>query len=325
MKLSKKKLLTLYTNLIRTRAFDELFVRRLSEGNLLGFYHPAEGGEAPGVGACSFLRDDDFIWAHLRGHGIPHALSKGTDIKYYLAEHTGKSTGSCGGMSTFHSIDVEHGIYGAAGTIGSGFPVSVGWGLAAKKNDQGQVVVSCFGDGTSNRGTLHESFLMAANWKLPIVWVCENNGLSIFVSADSAHPTEDIAALAHGYGMPAVVVDGQDVVAVAEAVSAAVEEARKGKGPSFIECKCLRFCSHAIGIPDITDCEIRTEECIEELRTRDPIRLCREKLMEQGILTQEDVERIDSEAAAEVKAAEQFADESPVAEPSVFDELLYAK
>jgi pyruvate dehydrogenase E1 component alpha subunit len=104
MKLSKKKLLTLYTNLVRTRAFDEMFVKRLAEGKLLGFYHPADGGEAPGVGACSFLRDDDFIWPHLRGHGIPHMLSKGIDIKYYLAEHTGKSTGLCRGVSTFHSV-----------------------------------------------------------------------------------------------------------------------------------------------------------------------------------------------------------------------------
>jgi pyruvate dehydrogenase E1 component alpha subunit len=277
------------------------------------------------VGACSFLRDDDFICPDLRGHGIPHMLSKGIDIKYYLAEHTGKSTGLCRGVSTFHSVDPDHGLYGYAGTLGSGFPVSVGWGWAAQKNGREQVVVSCFGDGTSNRGTLHESFLMAANWKLPVVWVCENNGLGMFVSVDDAHPQQDIASLADGYGMPSVVVDGQDVVAVCEAVTASVERARKGKGPSFVECKCLRFCPHAIGIPDIVDCETRTPECIAELRERDPIRLCREKLFEQGILTQKDVERIEQEADAEVEAAEKFADESPQTDPSVLEELLYAK
>ena len=190
MKLNKKQQITLYTNLVRAKAFDEMFVRWLSEGKLLGFYHSSEGAEAPGVGACSFLRKDDFLWPHIRGHGIPHMLSKGIDIKYYLAEHVGKSTGMCGGMSTFHSCDPEHGLFGWSGSIGSGFPVTVGYGLAAKKNGKEQVVVSCFGDGTSNRGTLHESFLMAANWKLPVVWVCENNGLSIFVPFERHHPVE---------------------------------------------------------------------------------------------------------------------------------------
>ncbi len=325
MKLENEHLLKLYTNLVRARAFDVLFVRMLSEGKLLGFYHPSEGGEAPGVGACSFLRDDDIIWPHIRGHGLPHMISKGIDPKYYLAEHTGKSTGSSGGMSSFHGFDAEHGLYGFAGTIGSGFPVSVGFGLSAKKNGQGQVVVSCFGDGTSNRGTLHESFLSAANWKLPIVWVCENNGLGMFMPVERAHPVQDIADLAHGYGMPGVVVDGQDVIAVTETVSAAVERARAGNGPSLIECKCLRFCPHAIGMPDVAGSELRTEEEIAELRKRDPIKLCREKLLENGILTQEDVDRIDRETAAEVEAAEKFAIDSPLPDPSAFDQMLYAE
>ncbi len=325
MKLGKEQLITLYTNLVRARAFDRLFVRFLSEGKLLGFYHPCEGGEAPGVGACSFLREDDIIWPHIRGHGLPHMISKGVNPKYYLAEHTGKSTGFCGGMSSFHSIDVEHGLYGFAGTIGSGFPVSVGFGLSAKKNGRGQVVVSCFGDGTSNRGTLHESFLSAANWKLPIVWVCENNGLGMYVPVERAHPVQDIADLAHGYGMPGVVVDGQDVVAVAEAVMVAVNRARKGDGPSLIECKCLRFCPHAIGMPDMVGSRVRTEEEIDELRKRDPIKLYRDNLLRSGMLTQEDVERIDSAAEAEIEAAEKFSNDSPLPDPSTFDRLLYAE
>lgn len=324
MKLEKEHLLKLYINLVKTRAYDQLFVRMLTEGKLLGFYHPAEGGEAPGVGACSFLRKDDYIWPHLRGHGLPHMIGKGIDPKYYLAEHTGKSTGCCGGMSSFHSFDSEKGLLGFAGTIGSGFPVSVGLGLAAKKNGRGQVMVSCFGDGTSNRGTLHESFLSAANWKLPIVWVCENNGIGMYMPVEKAHPVQDIADLAHGYGMPGVVVDGQDVVAVAEAVNAAVERARRGDGPSLIECKCLRFCPHAIGMPDMVGTEVRTEEEIAELRKRDPINLYRGKLLDTGILTQEDVQRIDREVAAETEAAEEFANQSPLPEPSVFDQLLYA-
>ncbi|MBU2550124.1 MAG: thiamine pyrophosphate-dependent dehydrogenase E1 component subunit alpha [Proteobacteria bacterium] len=325
MSFAREQLITLYTNLVRTRAFDELFVKRLSEGRLLGFYHPAEGGEAPGVGACSFLRPDDYLFPHLRGHGLPHMISKGADPKYYLAEHTGKATGCCGGVSTFHGIDTEFGLMGAAGTVGSCFPVTVGWGLAAKMNKTGQVAVCCFGDGTSNRGTFHECALMANNWKLPVVFVCENNGIGMFVPAAKAHPVEDIASLAQGYGMPGVVADGQDVIAVAEAVQAAVERARAGKGPSMVELKCHRFCSHAVGIPDYRNADLRTPEEIDELRKRDPVRLCREKLLEQGILTPEDVERIDREAEDEVAAAEKFADESPIAEPVGLDELLYAK
>jgi acetoin:2,6-dichlorophenolindophenol oxidoreductase subunit alpha len=324
MKLDKKKLITLYSNLVRSRAFDRLFVSRLTEGKLLGFYHPAEGGEAPGVGACSFLKKDDIIWPHIRGHGLPHMIAKGIDVKHYLAEHSGKATGMCNGMSTFHLYDEEFGVYGWAGAIGSNFPVSVGWGLAAQKNKRKQVVVSCFGDGTSNRGTLHEAFLTAASWKLPIVWLCENNGISLFVPADNTHPKEDIASLADGYGMPAAVVDGQDVVAVAEAVGVAVERARKGKGPSFIEAKCLRFGPHAIGIPDMVDSKERSAKEIDELRKRDPVDLCRNKLMEQGILTQKEVDRIDKETAVETAEAEKFADESPIPDPAVFDEYLYA-
>ncbi|MEW6265968.1 MAG: thiamine pyrophosphate-dependent dehydrogenase E1 component subunit alpha [Thermodesulfobacteriota bacterium] len=326
MALTKEQLLTLYTNLVRTRAFDQTFVRRLTEGKLLGFFHPADGGEAPGVGACSFLRKDDFLYPHIRGHGLPHMISKGADPKLYLAEHTGKSTGLCLGLSTFHGVAPELGLMGVAGTIGSGFPVSVGLGLAAKKNGRQQVVVCCFGDGTSNRGTLHEAFLMAANWKLPVVWVCENNGVGMFVPVKDSHPVEDIASLAQGYGMPSAVVDGQDVMAVAEAVMLAVQRAREGKGPSMIEAKCHRFCPHAIGIPDYKGAELRTEAEIKELREKyDPIMLCEKKLLAQGALTQEDIDRIKAAAAAEVAAAEKFADESPVTDPAIMNNLIYAR
>ncbi|MBI5445272.1 MAG: thiamine pyrophosphate-dependent dehydrogenase E1 component subunit alpha, partial [Deltaproteobacteria bacterium] len=186
------------------------------------------------------------------------------------------------------------------------------------------VVVNCFGDGTSNRGTFHEAALMAANWKLPIVFVCENNGIGMFVPIAEAHPTEDIADLAHGYGMPGVVVDGQDVVAVAEAVGEAVDRARTGKGPSFVECKTLRICPHALGIPDFVGACVRTEAEVDELRKRDPVKLFRERLLAGGVLTPADVERIDREASAEVEAAERFADESPLPDPATMKQALYA-
>jgi acetoin:2,6-dichlorophenolindophenol oxidoreductase subunit alpha len=326
MALTKENLLTLYTNLIRTRAFDRAFVRRLSEGKLLGFYHPADGGEAPGVGACSFLRKDDYVYPHLRGHGLPHTISKGVDPKYYMAEHGGKATGMCRGISTFHGVAPEFGFMGYAGTIGSGFPVTVGFGLAAKKNGRGQIVMCCFGDGTSNRGTFHECALMVNNWKLPVVFLCENNGMGMYVPVKDSHPVPDIADLAQGYGMPGVVVDGQDVIAVAEAVLIAVDRARQGKGASMIEAKCERFCAHSVGVQDFSGADFRSAEEINRLReTRDPVKICQQKLMEQGVLTEEVVLRIQAEADAEVEAAEKFVDESPRTDPSIMEELLYAR
>jgi pyruvate dehydrogenase E1 component alpha subunit len=166
---------------------------------------------------------------------------------------------------------------------------------------------------------------MAANWKLPIIWVCENNELAMFVPVKDAHPTKDIADLAHGYGMPGVVVDGQDVMLVAEAVKTAIERARKGNGPSLIECKCTRYHPHAIGLPDMVDCDPRTDECIMELKERDPVDICRDRLMSEGILSKEDVKRIERDAENEVKAAEKFADDSPIADDSELESLLYAQ
>lgn len=324
MELGHEALKKLYRNLVRARAFDKMCVKKLSEGKMLAFYHSSFGGEAPGVGACSFLRKDDVIWSHLRGHGIPHMLSKGIDVKYYISEHFGKLTGMCGGVSSFHACDPENGVYGSSGSIGSCFPLTLGYGLAAKKNGREQVVICSFGDGTVSRGTFHEAVIMAANWKLPIVYVCENNKLGMFVSFKDAHPVNDIADLAYGYGIPGVVVDGQDVVAVAEAVNIAVDRARKGEGPSLIECKCERFDSHAIGIPDLVGGKERTEEEIEELKKLDAIKGCREKLLNMGVLTRNEIEEIEKEAAKEAADAERFAEESPVTVPNCLDGALYA-
>ena len=327
MALTKEQLITLYKNLIQTRAFDQAFSRRLGEGKLLAFFHPAYGGEAPGVGSCSFLRKDDYLYAHIRGHGLPHMISKGVDAKYFMAEHCGKATGQCGGVSSFHCVAPDFGIMGTAGTIGSNFPVSIGFGLAARKNNRGQVVMNAFGDGTSNRGTFHECALMCNNWKLPVIFLCENNGVGMYVSAKNSHPVEDIASLAQGYGMPGVVVDGQDVIAVAEAVELAVARAREGKGPSMIEAKCERFGPHSIGARDMWGGEERSKEALAKLiETRDPVKICQQKLLDQKIITQNDIKTITAEADATVAAAEEFVDNSPNADdPTVFDQILYAQ
>jgi len=325
MALEKEQLIQLFTNLVRARKMDELVVKSLMEGKVVGFFHSGQGSEAVGVGACSFLRDDDFIYPHHRGHGIAYMLAKGASLKEYLAEHYGKANGMAGGVAGFHGIDVAHGIYGSAGTIGSQFPVSVGWGLACKKNDRGQVTLCCFGDGSSNRGTLHEAMNIAAVWKLPIVWLCENNLYAQFMPIKDAYPREDIADLAAGYNMPGMVVDGQDVIAVNEAVQAAVARARAGEGPSLIECKTYRYRSHSEGSQDIAHVDLRPEEEIEAWKQRDPIKLFREKLLGQNVITEADIEQIEKEADEWVAEADKFATDGAVPGPEVLENALYVE
>jgi TPP-dependent pyruvate/acetoin dehydrogenase alpha subunit len=315
MSLDKEQMVTLYRNLVRADQAAKMMYRRMMQGKLIGFYHPAEGAIAPGVGACSFLNKDDNLSPHHRGHGISHMMAKGIDVKTYLAEHTGKETGCCKGRSAFHFSFPDDKVYMMSGFIGYNFAPSVGWGWAAKRRDQGQVVMNCSGDGSYGQGRAHEAMLMAMNMKLPIIFFCENNGMAIHSSIDEMHPTEDISSLAQGYGMPAVIVDGQDVFAVAEVVNAAVDRARAGKGPSFIEAKVLRFAEHDIGTPDLRGWEARSEEEHAEMREREPVTLATARVLADQVLTQDEIDAIVTEAEAEIAAIEKFADESPIARP----------
>lgn len=325
MTLDREQLVALYTNLVRARKLDETVVKGIAEGKTVSFFHSGQGEEAVGVGGCTFLRTDDYIYYQHRGHGGAHILAKGGSPKRFIAEHYGKATGACNGLGAIHFTDPERGMLGLAGTIGSTFPISLGWGLAAKKRGAGQVVVSFFGDGGANRGTLHEAMNLAAVWKLPIVWVCHNNLYAQFMPVKDAYPRENIADLAAGYDMPGVIVDGQDVVAVHEAVQAAVAMARAGEGPSLLECKTYRYRAHSEGVPDVSHAEPRPPEEIEAWKKRDPVVLMGDGLKEQGVLTPDDIERIDREAAAEMDEAERFAMDSPMPERSVLDQALYAE
>ncbi len=324
MALEKAQLIGLYRNMVLARRMDETVVKGLQEGKVVSFYHSCQGSEAVGVGVASFLRDDDFLYPHHRGHGIAYLIGKRASIKAYLAEHYGKATGGAGGFSGFHCVDIEHGIFGVAGTIGSQFPVSAGWGLACKKNGRGQVTVCCFGDGSSNRGTIHEAMNLAAIWKLPIVWVCENNLYAQWMPIKDAYPREDIADLAGGYNMPGVVVDGQDVIAVHEAMEAAVARARAGDGPSLLECKTYRYRSHGEGGPDTVHHDVRPQAEIDAWKKRDPIKLFREKLLAQSVATKDEIAAVESAVEAEVEETERFAMESPVSGPETLERALYA-
>jgi len=316
MSLDKAQMTTLYRNLVRADQAARMMYRRMMQGKLIGFYHPAEGAVAPGVGACSFLNKDDNLSPHHRGHGITHMMSKGIDVKTYLAEHTGKETGCCKGRSAFHMSFPQDKVYMMSGFIGYNFAPSLGWGWAAKQRKQGQVVMNCSGDGSYGQGRAHEAMLMAMNWKLPIIFFCENNGMAIHSSIEEMHPTEDISSLAQGYGMPAVIVDGQDVFAVAEVAMAAIKRARAGKGPTFIEAKVLRFTEHDIGTPDLRGWELRSKEEHAEMRAREPVTLATSRVLAENILSQNEIDQIVAEAEAEIAGIETFADDSPIARPS---------
>jgi len=317
MALKNDDLVTLYRNLVRARKLDEVTRAGVYSGKVTSFYHSGMGQEAVGVGACTFLRREDWVVYTHRYPATP--LAKGLLAKAFLAEHYGKETGCCHGRAGWHCTALEIGLPGLSGTMGGCFPVAAGLGIACKRKGAGQVVVCFFGDGTGNRGTLHEAMLMAANWKLPIVWVCENNGLAAFVPAAEAYPMEDVAGIASSYRMPGVVVDGQEVVAVYEATHEAVERARGGGGPSLVECKTLRFRPHMEGFPDI-----RPPEVLEAMAKRDPVLLFRDKLLGLNVLNEALIAKIDAEAAQEMEDARQFAEASPWPNPGELYRGLYA-
>jgi len=205
-----------------------------------------------------------------------------------------------------------------SGFIGYNFAPAVGWGFAAKRRGLGQVVMNCSGDGSYGQGRAHEALLMAQNWKLPIIFFCENNGMSIFSTAMEMHPKPDISSLADGFGMPAEIVDGQDVFAVAEACLKAITRARQGEGPTFIEAKTLRFNEHDIGTPDLSGWETRSEEQHAAMREREPVRIATEQVLADGVLTQDEIDQLVADAKAEVARVEAFADNSEIARPPVY-------
>ena len=324
MALEKEDLILMYKNMVRTRKLDELIIAGMQNGKVLSFYHSAQGSEGLAVAVGSALHRDDYLYGHHRGHAIGYILAKGASALGFVGEHYGKSNGACGGVSGFHFVAPEFGMMGMSGTIGSQFPVPLGWALSCKKRGQGQVTVSCFGDGSSNRGTLHEAFNLSSVWKLPIVWVCDNNGVAQYTPIKDAYARDDIADLAAGYDMPGVVVDGMDILAVYEAMNAAVARARSGDGPSMIEAKTTRFRSHGEGTPDVYHFTPRPPEIVEEFKKRDPILSFAQKLIEQGHMTEPSVADLDREIDAEVAEIDRICTECPAPDPSILNSILYA-
>ena len=323
MKLTNEQKIKLFINMVRVRKLDEFMVKANIEDKI-PMFHSQQGQEAVGVGVCTFLKPDDYLMFHHRGHGLCELIAKGIPMGTYLADAYGKATGTSCGISSLNVCDLDLGILGSVGTIGEQFFPSAGAGLSAKLRGKGQVSVAIMGDGAAGQGAFHSAMLMMANWKLPVVWCLENNGMGMFVPVADSYPKENIADLAFGYGIPAAVVDGQDVIAVHEAVQAAVDRARAGEGPGFIEFKTCRFRSHMEGLPDYSVDGLRSEEEVNAWKERDPIKLLGKKLLEEGALTQDDIDRINREAEEEVIEADRFAIESPIPERDLLDKALYA-
>src|SRR5437870_9605727 len=246
--LDKSRLLHMYEQMETIRVFEERAGKEFASGKIPGFVHLYAGEEAVAVGVCTHLSDDDFITSHHRGHG--HCIAKGVDVQAMVAELLGREAGACRGKGgSMHIADVHKGMLGANGIVGGGFPLATGAGLTAKHNGRGQVAVCFFGDGASNQGTFHESLNLASIWKLPVIYVCENNQYAESLPVKRAIAIENIAVRASGYGMPGVRVDGRDVRAVHEAAGEAVARARSGKGPTLLVADSYRHEGHYYSDP----------------------------------------------------------------------------
>ena len=299
------------------RRFEEGAEESYMRGLIHGTMHLSIGQEASAVGICMPLTDADQITSTHRGHG--HCIAKGADVKKMFAEFFGKTTGYCKGRGgSMHIADVAKGNLGANGIVAGGIPIAVGAALSAKKMKTGKVVVSFFGDGANNEGAFHEALNMAAIWKLPVVFVCENNGYGMSTSTERSTAVTNIAERAAGYGIPGVIVDGNDFSAVAEASQAAVERARRGEGPTLIESKTYRYRGHSKSDRN----RYRTKEEIEDWMTnRDPIMLFENELKEFGILDQAGIEAVREAVKREIAEGIEFAKESPM--PDVADSGRY--
>lgn len=310
--------LMLHRNLTRAMSVDSMFMRSIRSGKLIGFYHEGGIALAPGVAAGSFLRKDDFMWPHYRAHGVAHMMAKNIDVTSYVAEHMGRESGCCRGRSSYHQSYPNDNVFGRSGNVGSNFGLCTGYGLAAKRKGAGQIVMNCSGDGSYGEGRAHEAMLMCSNWKLPVVFWCEANGMMQHTNMKEAFPGSDISALAAGYGIPALVVDGQDLFACAEAALTALDNVRAGKGPIFVECKTLRAQEHSVGSVNHEGPTPRDPKLMVQWKAeRDPLKRARARLIAEGLITSDEIERIQTGADAEADAMEAFAEASPKALPSI--------
>jgi pyruvate dehydrogenase E1 component alpha subunit len=316
--LDKDRSLKIYTTMNRIRQFEDRALK-LFESNLLrGSVHLYVGEEAIAATVCSQLRDIDYITSTHRGHG--HCIAKGAELGRAMAELMGKATGYCKGRGgSMHIADLTKGNLGANAIVGGGIPIAVGAALSAKMRGTDQVAVAFFGDGASNQGVFHEGINLAAVWKLPVIFVCENNGFGISVPVAQSTSVKDIGVRGTAYNIPGITVDGNDVSAIDEVVEKAIARARAGEGPTLIECKTYRWYGHWTGDPQV----YRTREEVNAWKEKDPIKRFRAYMLENGMAEAGELDMIEAEAVASVEQAVQFAIESPEPDPAMVMEDVF--
>ena len=311
----------MHRRMVRIRVFETEAGRMAEAGKIPGALHLYVGEEAVAAGVMTHLSDDDWITSTHRGHG--HLIAKGGAFDRMFAELYGRTTGYCRGKGgSMHISNMDLGMLGANGIVGAGLPIAVGAAFSTKFRKTDRVAVSFFGDGASNEGSFHEAANMAALYKLPAIFVCENNGYGEYTPQANHQAIVDVADRASGYGMPGVVVDGMDAVAVYEAAGAAIERARTGDGPTLLECKTYRFFDH-VGVRGM-GLSYRTDEELEEWEKRDPIRMFEARLAELGVLSQEQAAALHESTLVEVKAGIEFAEASPLPDPATLLDDVYA-
>ncbi|WP_330375469.1 pyruvate dehydrogenase (acetyl-transferring) E1 component subunit alpha [Inediibacterium massiliense] len=310
MAISNMNVIDMYKTMLKIRKFETKAMNFFSEGKIPGFVHLYIGEEAVATGVCANLNDDDYITSTHRGHG--HILAKGGDLKFMMAELFGRATGYGKGKGgSMHIADATKGILGANGIVGAGHNISVGAALSAQYRGTKQVCVCFFGDASTNQGTFHESLNMASLWKLPVIFVCENNLYGISIHQSRHQTIKDISERAISYNMPGITVDGNDVFAVYDAANEAIKRAREGQGPTLIECKTYRQRGHFEGDPGTYKPVKEQEEWFQ----KDPIPRMENFMLDKKILNENQLKDIQEKIDIQIEDAVEFASNSPY--PSV--------
>ncbi|WP_273124255.1 thiamine pyrophosphate-dependent dehydrogenase E1 component subunit alpha [Bacillus weihaiensis] len=317
--ITEEKLVTLYKQMWEIRFFEEKVDEFFAKGMIHGTTHLAVGQEASAAGAIAVLLDKDKITSTHRGHG--HCIAKGADVKKMMAELFGRTTGYCKGKGgSMHIADLDKGNLGANGIVGGGFAIATGAALTSQMKNEGYVVLCFFGDGASNEGSFHEAMNLASIWKLPVVFICENNQYGMSGPVKDMVNIDHIADRASSYGIPGEVVDGNDIFAMMNTVDEAVRYARNGNGPTIVEAKTYRWKGHSKSDAK----KYRTREEEKEWRKKDPISRLRTMLVEEEILTEEQADQLKEEAKKSIEDSVEFAKNSPQPELDTLMEDLYA-
>jgi len=319
--LDRETLLDLYTTMVRIRRFEERVASEFYAGNIPGFVHSYIGQEAIAAGVCAHLTPQDRLVSHHRGHG--HCIAKGADMRKMMAEIYGKKTGYCKGKGgSMHIADFSIGMLGADGIVGAGLPIATGAAVAAQLEAAGNTSVVFFGDGACQEGEFHETLNLAAIWRLPLLFICENNHYAVNSPAEYSLAAGEIIRMPEAYHIPSQAIDGNDVEAVYAAAGEAVAMLRRGEGPRFLECRTYRWHKHFLS--DHLE-DWRPEEELIAWKKRCPVLAFEVKALGQGLLTPADIERIDTEVMAEVEEAHRYAVESAYPQPQDALEDVYSE